>query len=183
MIDYGKLYDEFLYDCYIANQRLTAEDWHYYGREEHHIEIPRRDEGVLTPLNSQPLTIYQHWIAGVLQSEVLGKCCFAMVPVGKLPSCLEDLRVKWHTAICAEAGRIGGKTGDLSNRNRKVALSRWANATQQEREDHGEAVRNSMTREEKSAAAKKRWANTTPEQRSENARKAWETKRRNQQGG
>lgn len=89
------IYADFLYDCYIANQRLTDEDWEWYGREEHHIELPERDGGVLTPLNSQTLTTYQHWIAGILQSEVLGKCCFACVPKGVLPEMFETLRVKW----------------------------------------------------------------------------------------
>jgi hypothetical protein len=41
------------------------------------------------------LTTYQHWIAGVLQSEVLGKCCFACVPKGVLPPMFEMLRLKW----------------------------------------------------------------------------------------
>jgi len=89
------IYADLLFDCYIANQHLTDEDWHYYGREEHHIEIPNRDGGVLTPLNSQPLTTYQHWMAGVLQSEMLGKCCFAVVPKDVLPPMFEMLRWKW----------------------------------------------------------------------------------------
>lgn len=89
------IYADYLYDCYIANQRLTEEDWIYYGREEHHIEIPNRDGGLLTPLNSQYLTTYQHWVAGVLQSEMLQKPCFAYVPKGILSPMLEDLRVKW----------------------------------------------------------------------------------------
>lgn len=88
-------YDDFLYDCYISNLRLTSEDWEWYGKEEHHVELPERDGGVLTPLNSQSLTTHQHWIAGVLQSEVLGKCCFACVPKGVLPQMLETLRIKW----------------------------------------------------------------------------------------
>jgi hypothetical protein len=93
------IYADFLFDCYIANQHLTDEDWHYYGREEHHIEVPNRDGGELTPLNSQPLTTYQHWMAGVLQSEVLGKCCFAMVPRDVLPSMFEMLRWKWASHL------------------------------------------------------------------------------------
>jgi hypothetical protein len=84
-----------LLDCHIANLRLSDEDWEWYGREEHHIELPERDGGILTPLNSQPLTTHQHWIAGVLQSEVLGKCCFACVPKGVLPPMFEMLRLKW----------------------------------------------------------------------------------------
>ena len=89
------IYTDFLFDCYIANQHLTDEDWHYYGREEHHIETPRRDGGLLTPLNSQSLTTYQHWVAGVLQSEMLGKQCFAFIPKGVLPGMFETLRLKW----------------------------------------------------------------------------------------
>lgn len=89
------IYADFLFDCYVANLRLTEEDWFYYGKEEHHIEVPKRDGGVLTPLNSQFLTTYQHWVAGVLQSEMLGKCCFAMVPKNTLPPMFEMLRAKW----------------------------------------------------------------------------------------
>ncbi len=92
-----EFYLDFLYDCYVANLKLTEEDWENYGVEIHHIEIPDRDGGLLTPLNSQKLTRYQHWIAGVLQSEILGKCCFAMVPKGILPSWLDRLRHKWHS--------------------------------------------------------------------------------------
>jgi len=93
------IYADFLFDCYIANQRLTDEDWLYYGKEEHHIELPEREGGVLTPLNSQSLTTYQHWIAGVLQSELLGKRCFAMVPRNRLPLFLEALRKKWNNPL------------------------------------------------------------------------------------
>lgn len=92
-----KVYLDYLYDCYIANLRLTEEEWDYYGRETHHIEIPERDGGLLTPLNSQKLTCYQHWVAGILQSELLGKCCFARVPKGVLPPKLDSLRFKWHS--------------------------------------------------------------------------------------
>jgi hypothetical protein len=91
-----EVYSDYLYDCYICNQRLTEEDWLYYGKEEHHIEIPRRDGGLLTPCNSQYLTTYQHWVAGLMQSECLQKCCYAMVPKNVLPCRLEELRVKWH---------------------------------------------------------------------------------------
>jgi hypothetical protein len=91
------IYADYLYDCYIANQRLTEEDWLYYGREEHHIEIPNRDGGLLTPLNSQYLTKHQHWVAGVLQSEMLQKCCFAYVPKNVLHGLFEQLRIKWNT--------------------------------------------------------------------------------------
>ncbi len=89
------IYADFLYDCYVANQRLTDDEWLYYGKEEHHVEIPSRDGGALGPLNSQYLTTYQHWVAGVLQSEVVGRACFAFVPKGFLPEWIEDLRAKW----------------------------------------------------------------------------------------
>ena len=89
------IYADYLFDCYVANQRLTPEDWEYYGREEHHLEIPKRDGGKLGPLNSQHLTTYQHWMAGVLQSEMLQKCCFAYVPRGVLRGIFETLRIKW----------------------------------------------------------------------------------------
>jgi hypothetical protein len=87
--------DDFLFDCWQANKRLTDEDWQFFGKEEHHLEIPARDGGILHPLNSQFLTTYQHWIAGVLQSEIWGKRCFAFVPKGVLPEMFEMLRVKW----------------------------------------------------------------------------------------
>ena len=91
------IYLNYLYDCYIANKRLTGSDWEFFGRETHHVEVPERDGGFLTSLNSQDLTTYQHWVAGILQSEVLGKCCFAMVPSGTFKGRLEELRVKWHS--------------------------------------------------------------------------------------
>jgi hypothetical protein len=110
------IYADFLYDCYIANRHLTDEDWEWYGREEHHIELPERDGGVLTPLNSQVLTTYQHWIAGVLQSEVLGKCCFACVPKDVLPTMFEMLRAKWQSRHSSE---MFEKTGyKISNRGK-----------------------------------------------------------------
>ena len=110
------IYDDFLYDCHVANQRLTNEDWEWYGREEHHIELPERDGGILTPLNSQPLTTYQHWKAGILQSEILGKCCFACVPKGKLPSLFEKLREKWQREHAIEQyEKYGSK---ISNRGK-----------------------------------------------------------------
>ena len=116
------IYCDFLYDCYIANQRLTEEDWLYYGKETHHLEIPKCQGGELTPLNSQDLTSYQHWVAGVLQSEIVGRKCFAMVPKGVLPPMFEELRLRWqahHNRTAkfplksreeyAEMGRNGGK--------------------------------------------------------------------------
>ena len=91
------IYCDFLYDCYVANQRLTTEDWESYGKENHHIEIPNCEGGLLTALNSQDLTTFQHWVAGVLQSEVIGRKCFAMIPRGVLPPHLEVLRIKWDS--------------------------------------------------------------------------------------
>jgi hypothetical protein len=121
------IYADFLYDCHIANQRLTDEDWEWYGREEHHIELPERDGGVLTPLNSQPLTTYQHWIAGILQSEVLGKCCFACVPKGVLPKMFETLRIKWartHNRDVLLASKNRGKMWiNDGNQNRMIRRS------------------------------------------------------------
>ena len=93
-----KDYDDYLYDCYIANHQLTEEDWLYYGREEHHVETPNRDGGLLTPCNSQYLTTYQHWIAGLLQSEHLQKCCNALVPKNVFNAYLEELRIKWQNS-------------------------------------------------------------------------------------
>ena len=89
------IYYDYLHDCHQANKRLTSEDWMWYGRELHHIEIPNCDGGTLGPLNQQHLTTYQHWVAGVLQSEVVGRLCFAFVPKGVLPEWIENLRVKW----------------------------------------------------------------------------------------
>lgn len=178
MIDYGKLYDEFLYDCYIANQRLTAEDWFYYGKEIHHIEIPARDQGVLTLLNSQPLTLYQHWIAGVLQSEVLDKVCFACIPRGVLPEWAEQLRIQ----------RRGQNTG-IMNANRtpeqrsESAKKRWAAMSRDRRLEVLSNAHASLTTEVRKAAAHKSNANRTYEQRCAAARKAAETRRRKQQGG
>jgi hypothetical protein len=88
-------YCDYLHDCYQANKRLSPDDWMWYGRELHHIEIPNCDGGTLGPLNEQYLTTYQHWVAGVLQSEMLGRLCFAYIPKGSLPGWIEDLRVKW----------------------------------------------------------------------------------------
>jgi hypothetical protein len=108
METYEKVYDDYLYDCYVANKRLSPEDWAYYGKEEHHVVVPTRDGGLLTPCNSQYLTVYQHWIAGVLQSEVLQKCCFAAIPLGALRGEVETLRVKWQSCHNAEIGVKGG---------------------------------------------------------------------------
>jgi hypothetical protein len=117
--------DDFLFDCWQANKRLTPEDWEWYGKEEHHVEIPARDSGVLTPLNSQDLTQYQHWCAGVMQSEVRGKQCFAFVPKGVLPPFLERLRIKWQSDFSRE----------ISNRNREVRSARMMEYNQRMREE------------------------------------------------
>lgn len=122
------IYADFLYDCYVANQRLTEEEWLYYGREEHHIEIPARDGGSLTPLNSQYLTTYQHWVAGVLQSEVLGKKCFFAVPGGRLPETLEALRVKWTSNHNSSSGKKGGGISGKINAERGKLQSQASEA-------------------------------------------------------
>jgi hypothetical protein len=110
-----EVYDDYLYDCHIANKRLTPEEWQYYGREEHHIEIPDRDGGLLSPLNKQPLTTYQHWVAGVLQSEVLQKKCFFAIPNGALPKCLDSIKKKWIANHNSESGAIGGRITGRKN--------------------------------------------------------------------
>jgi hypothetical protein len=115
MTNIEKFYEDYLYDCHIANQRLTPEDWAFYGKEEHHIEIPNRDGGVLTPCNSQYLTTYQHWVAGVLQSEALQKCCFAYVPKEVLPYNIDTLRVKWCNTPSCEAREKGRETSKNLN--------------------------------------------------------------------
>jgi len=93
------IYCDFLYDCYIANQRLTLEEWEFFGKETHHLWIPNCEGGKLTRLNSQDLTTYQHWIAGILQSEIWQRRCFAFVPAGLLPGMFETLRSKWAKEI------------------------------------------------------------------------------------
>jgi len=117
-----EVYDDYLYDCYIANRCLTEEDWLYYGREEHHIEVPNRDGGMLTPLNSQYLTTYQHWIAGVLQSEVLQKVCFAAVPKNTLRGSIESLRLKWAVHSAREGARYGSVKGGNTTYLRQEGL-------------------------------------------------------------
>jgi len=103
-MDIRTIYDNYLYDCYILNQRLTDDDWLFYGKELHHLDIPDCEGGTLTATNSQYLTTYQHWVAGVLQSEVAGRVCFAFVPKNVLPDWVEKLRVKWLNK-CAEHAR------------------------------------------------------------------------------
>ena len=204
MINAEKVYDDFLYDCYIANLQLTEEDWLYYGREEHHIEIPNRDEGVLTPYNSQYLTTYQHWAAGILQSEVLQKCCFSMVPKKSIPPHLEDLRKKWVLDSAREGNeawlrsttaeeRSRAAKGDTTHEERSQRTKEgWANMDEEARQDRirrsnvlrseevkAEATRKrleKMTPEVLKEAHRKRMENTTPEQRSEAARKRWANK-------
>jgi len=125
------IYADFLFDCYTSNQKLTSEDWEWYGKENHHIELPERDGGVLTPLNSQTLTTYQHWLAGILQSEILGKCCFACVPKGVLPPLFEILREKWQSEYAkeryAESGHKINNRGKIwitdGNTNRMIRRS------------------------------------------------------------
>ena len=116
-----EVYDDYLYDCYIANRQLTDEDWLYYGREEHHIEVPNRDGGILTPLNSQYLTTYQHWVAGVLQSEVLQKLCFAAIPRDALSGPLEELRAKWQSL--GNTGEKNGMYGKTISEEQREAFS------------------------------------------------------------
>ena len=104
------IYTDFLYDCYILNQKLTDEEWEWYGKENHHIELPERDGGILKPLSSQALTTYQHWLAGILQSEILGKCCFACIPKGVIPPLFEMLRQKWQSHHAKECYSETGHT-------------------------------------------------------------------------
>ena len=199
-----KVYEDYLYDCYIANQRLTPEDWVFYGREEHHIEIPDRDGGVLTPCNSQYLTKYQHWVAGVLQSEVLQRGCFAMLPKNSLPPKLEELRAKWVISLAKEGNkawldnttpeeRSEAAKGDSTSEERSQRTREgWGKLTEEQRQDRirrsnvlrSEEVKagatrkrlETMTPERRSIAAKKAAASRTPEQRSEAARKRWANK-------
>jgi hypothetical protein len=201
MINAEKVYDDYLYDCHIANKRLTPEEWQYYGREEHHIEIPDRDGGLLTPCNSQYLTRYQHWIAGILQSEVLQKCCFSMVPKRAIPPNLEKLRKKWvlHAAREGNEAWLSSTTpeersvaakGDTTHEERsKRSKDGWAKLSEEQRQDRirrsnvlrsteakAEAIRKrleTMTPEKRSAAAKKAAASQTPEQRSQAAKQRW----------
>jgi len=180
MTDYGKLYDEYLYDCYIANQHLTNEDWQYYGRENHHIEIPNCDGGLLTPLNSQPLTTYQHWVAGVLQSEVLGRLCFAFTPAGVLPDWIDKLRNKWrvHASTEFRANAVANTTHE----QRSAAACKWnAAKTPEERSESARKREAAMTPEQRFERQQRGWEKRrqteTPEQRSEQTRKAWETRR------
>ena len=102
------IYCDYLHDCHQANKRLSPDDWMWYGRELHHIEIPNCDGGTLGPLNSQYLTTYQHWVAGVLQSEVVGQTCFAFVPRGVLPGWIEVLRKKWCASLSRKNVSIRG---------------------------------------------------------------------------
>ena len=201
MINIEKVYEDYLYDCHIANQRLTPEGWAFYGKEEHHIEIPNRDGGVLTPCNSQYLTTYQHWVAGVLQSEVLQKGCFSMVPKKSIPPHLEDLRKKWVLDLAREGNeawlrnttaeeRGRAAKGDTTHEERSQRTKEgWANMDEEVRQDRirrsnvlrseevkAEATRKrleTMTPEKRSAAAKKAAAAQTPEQRSEAAKRRW----------
>jgi hypothetical protein len=179
MTDWSKLYDEFLYDCYIANQHLTEEDWHYYGREEHHIEIPDRDGGLLTTLNSQYLTKYQHWVAGVLQSEVLGKCCFAFVPKDTLPRELELLRIKWLQLQLTPEQRVAmGVKGSAARtfEERSATMTKvWAERTPRERSEIGKKASDNKTLEHHQNLARLMNAAQTPESRRRAALKGAES--------
>ena len=179
MIDWSKLYDEYLYDCYIANQRLTEEDWHYYGREEHHIEIPNRDGGLLTPLNSQHLTKYQHWIAGVLQSEVLGKNCFAFIPKDTLSQTLEALRIKWlllqKTPEQLSAMGAKGAAARTPEERSATMAKVWADRTPEERSAIGEKAAGNKTLEQHQNLARLMNAAQTPESRRKAAIKGAES--------
>ena len=183
MIDWSKLYDEFLYDCYVANQRLTDEEWKYYGREEHHIEIPNRDGGLLTPLNSQYLTTYQHWIAGVLQSEVLGKLCFAFVPVGVLPDWLETLRIKWQRTQVPPPPMTSELARQLADARTTEQRSQMGKRAAETRKRNGNNTQ-FLTPEKYTAmvtkcstSAHKIHAARSPEERTAIARKGHETRR------
>jgi hypothetical protein len=150
-------YDDYLYDCRVANSILSVDDWEYYGKEVHHVEIPKCEGGVLTPLNSQPLTAYQHWVAGVLQSELVGRKCFAMIPKGVLPGWLESLRIKWQThhnrtanftrrsrEEYAEMGRKGGLTnkGRIGRKLTEQEIEKFIlMASQPKSEEHKQKLR------------------------------------------
>jgi len=57
-----------------------------------------------------------HWMAGVLQSEILSKCCFACVPKGVLPPLFEILREKWQREYAKE--RYAQTGHKISNRGK-----------------------------------------------------------------
>lgn len=129
--------DDFLFDCWQANKRLTDEEWEFFGKEEHHLEVPDRDGGILCPLNSQSLTTYQHWIAGILQSEVRGKMCFAFVPKGVLPEMFEMLRAKWQSQQSKEISvknkeRRSQKMKETNQRMREGGQPSWTDARRQQ---------------------------------------------------
>jgi hypothetical protein len=149
MINAEKVYDDYLYDCYIANRQLTDEDWLYYGREEHHVEIPNRDGGLLTPCNSQHLTKYQHWVAGVLQSEVLQKMCFAAIPRGALNGTLENLREKWQSLNSAgeNNSRYGVKLPeDQKQKTGETMRSVWEKRTTEQKSSIGKKAAETVRR-------------------------------------
>ena len=194
------VYMDFLYDCYVLNKRLTEIDWLYHGRERHHIEIPSRDGGTLTPLNCQYLTTYQHWIAGVLQSEVLQKCCFAFVPRGVLPGNFEELRLKWNKQLGYDS-----TSGGVSCYSREWHQQEWV--TEYKRRNGQRAVAEGMgihnpgykesaefreilrktalknvelkkgihglTSEQKAKIVREAWGKLSTEERSERGRRAW----------
>jgi hypothetical protein len=160
-----EVYDDYLYDCYIANQRLTPEEWLIYGKEEHHIEVPNRDGGLLTPCNSQYLTTYQHWVAGVLQSEVLQKMCFAFVPSNVLPTPLRSIQKKWEVERGLENVRSGllarirtpetcSKGGIVSGRNNIVNGHLERLRTPEHQSRAAKSARNKESYEVKAARAR-----------------------------
>lgn len=194
------VYLNFLYDCHVANKKLTEEDWGVFGKENHHTGIPSRDGGVLTPLNSQYLTTYQHWIAGVLQSELLQKCCFAFVPKGVLPPDLEELRLKWYRQL-GHAGVASGRScyswewhqqDWVRDYKREAALKLVSSGKgihdpdfrkspellEKLREsgkklfEEGKGI-HSLSPEERSENSKRLWSGMTPEEKSERGRRAW----------
>jgi hypothetical protein len=196
-----RVYDDYLYDCYLANKRLTPEDWAWYGKEEHHVEIPARDNGVLTPLNSQYLTQYQHWVAGVLQSEVLQKLCFAFIPAGVLPGKLESMRLKWSQHNAQESIKTGRscfspewhqqpwvteykrETGLRAVKEQTGVHAPGFRDSEESRERSRQtALRNvelglgihSLSPEEKSEIMKNYFNQLTPQERSDHGKKAWE---------
>jgi hypothetical protein len=166
MTNIEKVYDDYLYDCHIANQRLTPEDWAYCGKEEHHIEIPNRDGGVLTPCNSQYLTTYQHWVAGVLQSEVLQKICYAFVPKGVLPLRVDLLRKKW----ASKHGLNNSYSGLLERIRTAEGSSRGGKVSGAQNVANGHLAR-LRTPEHQSKAGKKARDSETYEVKAERARR------------
>jgi hypothetical protein len=167
-----KVYDDFLFDCWQANQRLTEEDWEFFGREEHHMSVPKRDGGILCPLNSQFLTKYQHWVAGVLQSEVEGKACFAFIPRNALPKVVEALRVKWQSheskRVSAECREERSKKMKETNERMKKEGQPWWT------EERRQKLSQKMTERNNALVAKGKHPMQSPEARAKKAEQARE---------